>query len=95
MRTVRAAILGTVAAGVLAYTVATAAVIVVASSGSVLDLGLGPVAVLSVDQLPDDGGTVTTLGPGLIVVALVGGLANAVAAFVIARRERRRPGRAR
>ncbi|MDH4176647.1 MAG: hypothetical protein OEW31_09675 [Thermoleophilia bacterium] len=86
----RALALGAVACGVLAYTAATVTAIVAASSGAVLELRIGPVVVLVVEQLDDRGGAVTTLGPGLILVALAGGVVNAAAALAIGWRERRR-----
>jgi hypothetical protein len=91
MRSVRALALGAVATGVVAYSVVTVLAISVASSGSAIDLGIGPVVVLEVEQLRAEGGAVTTLGPGLLLVALAGGVANAAAALAIGWRTGRRP----
>ncbi len=90
MRILRALVLGLVATGILAYTIATAAAIIVASSGATIDVRFGPLVVLAVEEL-DDGGAVTTMGPGLLLVALVGGAVNAGGALVIARRAGRAP----
>ncbi len=90
MRSMRALALGAVATGILAYSVATVLAITVASTGSAIDVEIGPLAVLVVEQLGATGGSATTLGPGLLLVALAGGVVNAVAALVLARRERRR-----
>lgn len=80
------------ATGIVAYTVATVLAISYASSGAALDLAIGPVVVLAVEQLGVDGGAVTTLGPGLLVVAIAGGIVNAVGALTIAWWGRRRAG---
>jgi hypothetical protein len=83
----RALALGAVASGVLAYTAARAIAIAAASGGSTIGIAIGPIVVLEVDQV--DGNAITTLGPGLVVVALCGGVLNAVAAIVISRRGHR------
>jgi hypothetical protein len=80
-------LLGAAAVGALAYAAATTVALAVAASGGELAFGVGPFDVVNVQRLAE-GGSATTLGPGIIVVAAVGGLANAVAAAVLARRSR-------
>jgi hypothetical protein len=84
----RALALGAVASGVVAYTLATAVAVAVASGGSTIEIAVGPVVVLAVERA--DGDAVTTLGPGLAVIALAGGILNAAAAVVVSRWGRRR-----
>ena len=55
------------------------------------DVGVGPLPVVSVTV---DGATrVTTFGPGILVIALAGGLANVAAAELIRRRAGRQSDR--
>ncbi|RDI74576.1 hypothetical protein Gocc_1465 [Gaiella occulta] len=87
MRIVKAFLLGALAAGLLAYTAAAALAAVSQASGAdVLRLALGPLVLVAVDTRA--GTTTTTFGSGLLVLAVAGGLANALAATVLARRSR-------
>jgi hypothetical protein len=87
VRLLTAVLLGATAVGALAYAAASTIGLAVAASGGELTLGLGPLGILSVERLVD-GGSATTLGPGILVLAAAGGLANAAAAAVLARGSR-------
>ena len=78
MRALKAFLLGAVAVGVVAYALVAALAVTAQAGGRALEIALGPLAILSVTH----GGrsTVTTFGPGLVVLALAGGLANLAAA---------------
>jgi hypothetical protein len=76
--------LGTVAVGVLAYAVLAALAVTAQAGGRAFELAVGPLALVSVTH--DEGATVTTFGPGLVGVALVGGLLNLVLARLLRQR---------
>lgn len=84
MRALRAFVLGAVAIGVLAYTLAAALAVAAQAGGRTLDVALGPLAVVAVAGERSE--TVTTFGPGLLVLAFVGGLVNLATARLIERR---------
>jgi hypothetical protein len=85
VRALRALVVGTLAAGVLAYAAAAAlAVGVQAGSSAGLHIGLGPLVLVAVERSRD--ATATTFGAGLLVVAVAGGLLNALAAVLLSRR---------
>lgn len=84
MSIVRAVVLGVVATGVLAYVLAGAVALVIAGSGGDLRLATGPLLWLEVDQAP--GGAAVTLGPGLVLLALLGGAINGLAGLLVGRR---------
>jgi hypothetical protein len=84
MRALKAFVLGAVATGILAYAIAAALAIAAQAGDRALDIALGPVVVVSV--VVDGPSAVTTFGPGLLLIALAGGLLNLVAARLIARR---------
>ncbi|MBM3679284.1 MAG: hypothetical protein FJW96_15640 [Actinobacteria bacterium] len=85
MRYLKAFLLGTLAAASLAG-VALAAVSAAAMSGTVDDLRieLGPVLFLDIEST--DAGTESTAGPAVGLVAVAGGLLNASAMALLARR---------
>jgi hypothetical protein len=84
MWALKAFALGTLALAVVGYAAAAALAVAAQAGGSTLDVGIGPLALVSVTLA---GATrVTTFGPGILVVALVGGIANVVAAQLIRRR---------
>jgi hypothetical protein len=87
MRALKAFLLGAVAVGVVAYALVAALAVTAQAGGRTLDLALGPLTLVAVTQ----GGTttVTTFGPGLVALALAGGLANLAAAQLMRRRSRR------
>jgi hypothetical protein len=86
VRPLRALLLG-LAAGTAVTWAAAATVALVASAGEVeLALGLGGLRFLAVEQGAD--GSSATFGPGLALVPLLAGLANAAAAAVLAARAR-------
>jgi hypothetical protein len=72
----------------LAYAVAAAAAVIVQAGGGVLDVHVGPLVLVAVER--SGAVTSTMFGPGLLAVAALGGLANAAAAALLARRARRR-----
>lgn len=86
---VRALVIGTVAVAVLAYVVAAGVAVAADSVGTTFRAALGPVLLVAVER--DGAASVTTLGPGLTVIALAGGLANLVAALVLEARSSTRP----
>ena len=78
MRALRAFLLGAFAVGVVAYALVAGLAVTAQAGGRALDLALGPLTLVSVTQ--EGTATVTTFGPGLVVLALVGGLVNLAAA---------------
>jgi len=84
MSIVRAVVLGVAAAGVLAYVLGGALALVVAAGGGDLALTVGKLAFLEVEQGPT--GAAVTLGPGLVLLALIGGAINGVAGALVRRR---------
>ena len=54
------------------------------AGGRTLDVAVGPLLIVSVTM--EGAARVTTFGPGLLVLALVGGVVNLVAARMIRRR---------
>lgn len=84
---VRAFALGAVAAGLLGYAVAAAVAVIAQSGGRTVDVHVGPLVVVAIERAGAT--TATTFGSGLLAVALLGGVVNALAAAVLARRLRR------
>lgn len=89
MRSVRALLLGAAASAVLAYTLAAAVAIVAQSGRNGLNVHVGPLVIVAVER--SQGAATTTFGTGLLVLALLGGVLNAVLAGLLARRSRRAP----
>jgi hypothetical protein len=87
VRDLKAFALGAVAVGVLAYAGISALAVSAQAAGRSLAIGLGPFVVVSVEH--EASAAVTTFGSGLIVIAIMGGLANVGAAQLIRRRARR------
>lgn len=82
----RAFAIGTVAVGLAAYVLAAGAAVASASAGLAFRAAVGPVLLVAVEH---EGATsVSTLGAGLTLVALAGGLVNAVAALLLGRATR-------
>jgi hypothetical protein len=89
MRALKAFVLGTVVFCVLAYAVAVALALSASEGGwSSLRVALGPLLLVAVER--DGAATVTTFGPGIVGVGLLGGAVNAAAAAALARRGRRK-----
>ena len=84
MRDLKAFLLGAIALGVLAYAGATALAVAAQTAGTPLSIGLGQLAIVSVEHRASD--AVITFGPGLVLIAVVGGLVNVGAALLIRRR---------
>ena len=85
--TIRALLVGTVAGGAVAFVLADALAVSAAATGLGARLSIGSLLIVSVDHAEQ--ATTTAFGVGLAVVAVVVGIANAVAAVVIERRRRR------
>lgn len=85
MRYLKAFVLGALAVGVLlGAVVATVAAVATTGAISELRLAFGPVVLVAVRDVA--GVTETTFGPGIGLVALVGGVANATALGWLGRR---------
>ncbi len=84
MRDLKAFALGAIAVGVLAYAGISALAVSAQAAGRSLAIGLGPLVVVSVEH--EVSAAVTTFGPGLVVIAIIGGLVNVGAARLIRRR---------
>lgn len=82
----RALALGAVAAGSVAYAAAAAVAVITQAGGRALDLRVGPLALVVVERSGAD--TATTFGSGLLAVAVLGGVVNALLALALARRRR-------
>jgi hypothetical protein len=87
VRLLRAFLLGAAAVGAMVYAAATTVALAVAAAGGELALGVGPLVAVAVEPLPE-GGSATTLGPGIAALAVAGGLINAAAAVVLSRGSR-------
>lgn len=85
---VRALLLGWFAGGVVAVVAAAGVALVGSAAREPLRIALGPLSLLEVEVR--SGATGVLLGPGLLVVALVFGILNAVAALALGRRRGRR-----
>ena len=89
MRGLKAFALGAIAVGLLAYAAAAALAVAAQAARRSLAVAVGPLVVVSVER--EATAAVTTFGVGLIVIALIGGLANLGAAQLIRRRAVGRP----
>jgi predicted outer membrane protein len=88
MWALKALLLGGCAVGALAYVVIALLALAAQAGGRTLDVALGPLLLVAVGE--EQGATVTTFGPGIVLVALAGGLANVAAARVLRRRSKNR-----
>ena len=77
------------AVGLIAYALAAAAAVLAQAGERTLDVHLGPLVLVAVERV--DTTTATTFGSGLLAVALLGGVVNALLAFALARRLRGMP----
>jgi len=87
VRSLKAFLLGTLAIGLVAYAAAAALAAAAQAGDRPLELGLGPLVIVSVVERQD--ARTTTFGVGIFVVALMGGLANLALASLIRRRAER------
>ena len=87
MWALKAFLLGAVAVGVVAYALVAALAVAAQAGGRALAIALGPLTLVSVTQ--GEAATVTTLGSGLVVLAVAGGLVNLAAAQLMRHRGRR------
>ncbi len=88
MRTLNTFLLGAAATGAVVYVFVVALALVVATSESTLHVGVGSLVLVSVIREADT--TTTVFGSGLLVVALLGGIANLAAAHALRLRRDRR-----
>ena len=91
MWALKAFVLGTLAFAIVGYAAAAALAVAAQAGGSTIDLAVGPLLVVSVTL--EDAARVTTFGLGILVIALVGGVANVAAAQLIRRRAERQANR--
>ena len=91
MRSLRAFLLGATAVGAVAYALLATLALSAQRGGRTLDLGFGPLRLVAVAE--EGTAVVTTFGPGLVAVAVVGGLSNLVAASILRHRSGGRPDR--
>ena len=84
MRALKAFLLGAFAVGVVAYALAAALAVTAQAGGRTLDISLGPLVLVVVARHGPE--TAMTFGPGLLALAVAGGLANAAAAGAVSRR---------
>jgi hypothetical protein len=78
-------VVGMLATGVLAYAGAAAlAVAVQAGTSGGLHIAIGGIVLVAVER--SDDATATTFGAGLLVLAVAGGILNALAAALLSRR---------
>ena len=91
MWALKAFVLGALALAVVGYAAAAALAVAAQAGGTTVDVRVGPLLIMSVTL--EGAARVTTLGPGILVIALVGGLANVAAAQLIRRRHGRRADR--
>jgi hypothetical protein len=91
VRSLKAFLLGATAVGALAYALLATLALSAQRGGRTLDLALGPLQLVAVAE--EGTAVVTTFGPGLVALAVVGGLANLVAASVLRHRSGGRPDR--
>ena len=89
MRALRAFLLGCLAGAVLVYVAAATIALAATAAGADIAIATGRVVFLAVEHSPD--GSETTFGTGLALVAAACGLANAVAAWILAARIRDGP----
>ena len=84
MRALKAFLLGALAVGALAYALLPTLALTAQAGGHTLDVTLGPLVFVTVGEERD--AIITTFGPGVVVLALVGGLANLAAAVLVRHR---------
>ncbi len=84
MRALKPFLLGALAVGALGYALLTTLALTAQAGGRTLDVTLGPLVFVTVGKETD--AIVTTFGPGVVVLALVGGLANLAAAVLVRHR---------
>lgn len=87
MTLVRGFLIGVVASGAIVFVAAATLAAAVSSGSGSLHLAVGRVLLVGVDRAGDD--VATSFGPGLVMVAAVGGVLNAVGAWVVGRRRGR------
>ena len=71
MRALKAFVLGSLALAIVGYAVAAALAVAAQAGGTTIDVGVGPLLLVSVTL--EGASRVTTFGPGILVLALVGG----------------------
>jgi hypothetical protein len=71
----------------LAYALAATVAVLAQSGGRTVDVRVGPLVLVAVQRVGT--ATATTFGSGLLAAAVLGGIVNALAAALLARRLRR------
>jgi hypothetical protein len=89
VRPLRALTLGALAGAVLGYVTAAAVGLLLSAAGAEITIAAGPVVFLSTSSSAH--GSETTLGPGLLLLPVLCGAGNAVAAAILAGRSRSGP----
>ena len=84
MWALKAFVLGSLALGIVGYAVAAALAVAAQAGGTTIDIGVGPLRFVSVTL--EGATTATTFGPGILALALAGGVANLAAAKLIRHR---------
>jgi hypothetical protein len=84
VRQVRALVVGTLATGLVAFVFAVALAVVASAASLAFDARLASVRVVAVEHSGNE--VATALGPGLLLLALAGGVLNLLAGEVMARR---------
>jgi hypothetical protein len=84
VRSLKAFLLGATAVGAIAYALLATLALGAQRGGRTFDLALGPLRLVAVAR--EGAVVITTFGPGLIVLAVVGGIANLVTATVLRHR---------
>jgi hypothetical protein len=84
VQALKAFLLGTVAVGIVVYALVAALAVTAQAGGRALEIAVGPLAFVSVTH--GGAATVTTFGPGLVVLALAGGVVNVMVAQLMWRR---------
>ena len=83
MRSLKAFLLGAFALGVLTYALAAAFAVTAQAAGHTFELALGPLLVVAVTESAT--ASATAFGPGILVLALFGGLLNLALALLMER----------
>ena len=84
MWALKAFVLGSLALGIVGYAVAAALAVAAQAGGTTIDIGVVPLRFVSVTL--EGATTATTFGPGILALALAGGVANLAAAKLIRHR---------
>jgi len=84
VRALKAFLLGALAVGALAYALSATLALTAQAAGHTFAAAVGPLVLVSVTV--EGTSAVTTFGPGLVALAVAGGLANLAAARLVRHR---------